>query len=160
MTEVKRGDWDYTTGTLKPMAGLNSHIDVVVARSIDIALAILSAGTETDRSDKVLVPGSSILFIGNESGFFIFDEPFQEIWGETEIDPDCPCQQAPSREPEGKRDEAIDAEAIASRPEDPQPVAAEPAHDVPARPSPVSEPEEGESAASATDRGRPPETVQ
>jgi hypothetical protein len=74
------------------MASLNSDIDVVVARTVKIALALLLEGTDKAFLDKVVEPGCSILFIGNEKGFFIYDQPFQEVWGRAEINPECTCQ--------------------------------------------------------------------
>jgi len=90
--QVKKGDWDYTTGTAKPMPALLSDIQVVNARTVKLALAILTSDQENSFIEKVTEPGCSLLLIGNERNAFIFDKPFQEIWAETEIDPNCTCQ--------------------------------------------------------------------
>lgn len=92
MKEVKKGDWDYSTGQAKPMPALIADIQIVVARSVKLALAILTADEEDSLFDKITEPGCSILFIGNEKNTFIFEKPFQEVWAETEIDPNCSCQ--------------------------------------------------------------------
>ena len=92
MKEIKKRDWDYTTGHAKPMAALLADIKVVVARSVKIALAILSIGSKMSFFEKVTEPDCTILFIGNEKGAFIFDSPFQEVWAKTSINPDCSCQ--------------------------------------------------------------------
>jgi molybdopterin/thiamine biosynthesis adenylyltransferase len=91
-TGVERGEWDYSSGGTKPMAGLTADIDVVAARAVKLALALLLEGTEKAFLENVTEQGCSILFIGNEKDFFIFNEPFQEIWGKTEVDPECTCQ--------------------------------------------------------------------
>ena len=92
LTQVteKLGDWDYTTGTTKPMPALIADIKVVASRTVKIALFILA----DDKSvlEKITKQDSSILFIGNEKDTFIFSDAFQEIWGETKPDPDCLCQ--------------------------------------------------------------------
>lgn len=92
MKEVKKGDWDYSTGQAKPMSALIADIQVIVSRTVKLALAILTADTENSFIEKITEPGCSILFIGNEKDTFIFDKPFQEVWAETEIDPECTCQ--------------------------------------------------------------------
>ncbi len=90
-SEEKR-EWDYSTGEPKPMPGLLADIQVIVARSVKLALAILTGDSDEAFIEKVTEPGCFLLLIGNESGFSIFDRPFQEIWAETEIDPECFCQ--------------------------------------------------------------------
>jgi len=92
MKSTKKGEWDYSTGQTKPMPALISDIQVVVARSVKLALAILTGDRKDSFIEKITEPGCSILFIGNEKNTFIFDKPFQEVWAETEIDPECSCQ--------------------------------------------------------------------
>ncbi|MBW1668190.1 MAG: ThiF family adenylyltransferase [Deltaproteobacteria bacterium] len=92
MKELKKGDWDYSSGQTKPMPALISDIKVVAARTVKIALAILTANTKDCFIEKITEPGCTILFIGNEKGSFIFEKPFQEVWAETTIDPECSCQ--------------------------------------------------------------------
>ena len=89
--EDKR-EWDYSTGEPKPMPGLLADIQVIVARSVKLALAILTGDGEGSFIEKVTEPGCFLLLISNESGFSIFERPFQEIWAETEVDPECFCQ--------------------------------------------------------------------
>ena len=92
MKDVKRGEQDYTTGRIKSMPGLLADIQVVVARTIKLALGLLTGDKEDSFIEKITEPGCSLLFIGNEKDFFIFDRPFQEIWAETSINPSCSCQ--------------------------------------------------------------------
>jgi molybdopterin/thiamine biosynthesis adenylyltransferase len=94
MKDVKRSEWDYTSDGTKPisMSGLISDIKVVASRSVKLALAFLTGDQDNSFLEKVTEPGCSMLFIGNESGFSIFDKPFQEVWAETEINPECFCQ--------------------------------------------------------------------
>lgn len=92
MKEIKKGDWDYSTGKAKPMAALLADIQVIVARAVKIALAILTGDQENSFIEKITESECSILFIGNEKGLFGNDEPFQEFWGRTEINPECSCQ--------------------------------------------------------------------
>ncbi|MBT6562552.1 MAG: hypothetical protein HON76_08495 [Candidatus Scalindua sp.] len=91
MLEVKKGDWDYGTGQVKPMAGLVSDIRIVVSRTVKLALGFLSKGKDSFL-DKITEVDCTLLLIGNENNFFIFDKPFQEVWAETEINPECICQ--------------------------------------------------------------------
>lgn len=90
--ETKKGDWDYSTGQAKPMPALISDIQVVIARSVKLALGMLTDNTENSFLEKVTEPGCSLLFIGNESQYYVFNKPFQEIWAKTEINPECACQ--------------------------------------------------------------------
>ena len=92
LKETKKAEWDYTTGETKPMPALLSDIQVVVARAVKIALAILTANTEKSFIEKITEPGCSLLIIGNEKGLYLFDRPFQEVWAETQINPKCSCQ--------------------------------------------------------------------
>lgn len=92
MKEIKKGEWDYSTGQAKPMPALISDIQVVVARTVKLALGILTGDKKDSFIEKITESGCSILFIGNEKDTFIFDKPFQEIWAETEIDPECSCR--------------------------------------------------------------------
>lgn len=92
LKHTRSGEWDYSTGQAKPMPALISDIKVVAARTVKIALAILSADSEKSFIEKVTEPGCTMLFIGNEKGAFIFQRPFQEIWAETTINPGCACQ--------------------------------------------------------------------
>jgi molybdopterin/thiamine biosynthesis adenylyltransferase len=91
MKENKKGDWDYTTGQAKPMPALISDIQIIVARSVKLALAILTGDKENSFIEKVTEPGCSILFISNEKNTF-GESSFQEFWAKTIIDPDCSCQ--------------------------------------------------------------------
>ena len=92
MKQIKKGEWDYTVGDLKPMPALISDIQIIIARTVKLALAILAEGTNDAFLDKVTEPGCSLLLVGNEKGAVIFDSPFQEAWAETHIDPECNCQ--------------------------------------------------------------------
>lgn len=92
MKAVKKGEWDYSADKTKPMPALISDINVVIARSVKIALAILTADSENSFIEKITEPGCTLLLIGNEKGAVVFDRPFQEVWAETEIDPECTCQ--------------------------------------------------------------------
>ena len=83
---------DYTAGDLKPMPALISDIQIIIARTVKLALALLTEGTKDAFLDKVTEPGCSLLLIGNEKGAVIFDSPFQEVWARTNIDDDCICQ--------------------------------------------------------------------
>ncbi len=91
MLEVKKGDWDYETGEVKPMAGLVSDIRIVVSRTVKLALGFLAEGKDSF-IDKITEDDCTLLLIGNEKDFFIFERPFQEVWAETEINPECMCQ--------------------------------------------------------------------
>ena len=92
MQNVSRGDWDYSAGQAKPMPALLSDIKIVVSRTVKIALAILLSDKENSLLEKVMVPGCSLLLIGNEADFWIFEEPFSEVWVKTEVNPECSCQ--------------------------------------------------------------------
>jgi molybdopterin/thiamine biosynthesis adenylyltransferase len=92
VNQSKQGDWDYSTNQAKPMPALISDIQVIVARTVKIAMAILTGDTKDSFIEKVTEPGCSILFIGNERDVFVFDKPFQEVWAKTSIDSDCSCQ--------------------------------------------------------------------
>lgn len=92
MLKLKKGDWDYSTGQAKPMASLITDIQVVVARAVKLALAILTADTENSFLEKITESGCTLLLIGNEKDFGVFDMPFQEVWAETEINPECSCR--------------------------------------------------------------------
>lgn len=92
LKEVKKGEWDYTTGQKKPMTALLSDIQVIAARGVKIALAILTADTEKSFIDSITEPSCTLLLIGNEKGIYMFDRPFQEVWAETQINPNCTCQ--------------------------------------------------------------------
>jgi len=92
MKELKKGEWDYTTGQPKPMPGLISDISVVVARTVKLALALLTGDGEDSFVENITVPGCTLLFISNDKDCFGFDQPFQELWKETEINPKCSCQ--------------------------------------------------------------------
>ena len=89
----EKGDWDYSTNSAKPMPALIADIQVIVSRSVKLALAILSADSEKSFIEDITEKDCTLLFIGNEKGVFIFDSPFQEVWAKVEIDPDCMCQQ-------------------------------------------------------------------
>jgi molybdopterin/thiamine biosynthesis adenylyltransferase len=92
MKGLKKGDWDYSTGQAKPMPALISDIKVVVSRTVKLALGILTADSDNSFIEKITEPGCTILFIGNQKDTFIFKRPFQEVWAQTEIDPECTCQ--------------------------------------------------------------------
>jgi molybdopterin/thiamine biosynthesis adenylyltransferase len=91
MKDVKKSAWNYSTGETKPMSGLISDIKVISSRTVKLALAFLTVDQDNSLLEKVTEPNCSMLFIGNESGFSFFDKPFQEVWAETEINPDCFC---------------------------------------------------------------------
>jgi molybdopterin/thiamine biosynthesis adenylyltransferase len=94
MKDVKRSEWEYSSDGTKPisMSGLISDIKIVASRSVKLALAFLTGDQDNSFLEKVTEHGCTMLFIGNESGFSIFDKPFQEVWAETEINPECFCQ--------------------------------------------------------------------
>lgn len=92
MKNNKKGDWDYTTGQAKPMPALISDIQVVVARSVKLALGILTGDREDSYIEKITETGCSILFISNERGGAGSDKSFDEFWSETKINPECSCQ--------------------------------------------------------------------
>jgi len=92
MQKVKKGEWDYSTGQAKPMPALIADIKVVASRTVKLALALLTGDKENSFIEKVTEKGCSLLLIGNEKNFFIFDKPFQEVWAETHINPECSCQ--------------------------------------------------------------------
>ena len=73
------------------MPGLAVDINVVSCRAVKLALAILMSEQDDSMFDKITEPCCNMLFIGNEK-YYIFDKPFQEIWAETEINPNCSCQ--------------------------------------------------------------------
>ncbi|MBI9093125.1 MAG: ThiF family adenylyltransferase [Desulfobacterium sp.] len=85
-------EWDYTTGQAKPMPALIADIQVVCARTVKLALAILTGDQENSFLSKVIKPGCTLLLIGNEKGVSVFPEAFGEAWVETHIDPECSCQ--------------------------------------------------------------------
>ena len=92
MKVIKKGDWEYTTGNQKPMPALISDIQVIIARSVKLGLALLAEGTADAFLDKVTEPGCTLLLVGNERNAVIFDEPFEEAWAETTTDAECVCQ--------------------------------------------------------------------
>jgi molybdopterin/thiamine biosynthesis adenylyltransferase len=92
MKEIKKSDMDYQTGQAKPVPALISDIQIIVARSVKIALAILTGDQKDSLLDKVTEKGCTMLLIGNEKNVSVFDRPFQEVWAETRIDPECSCQ--------------------------------------------------------------------
>jgi len=92
MQELRRSEWDYATGTTKPMSSLISDIQVVVARTVKLALAILTADQPNSFIEKITEQDCSILFISNQKGTFFEDDTFSEFWGKTEINPHCSCQ--------------------------------------------------------------------
>lgn len=85
-------EWDYTTDKPVAMPGLCVDINVVTCRAVKLALAILMREKDPSMLEKITEPGCNMLFIGNEAPYYIFDRPFQEIWADTEINPDCTCQ--------------------------------------------------------------------
>ncbi len=91
MLEVRKSDWDYETGKVKPMAGLISDIRIVVSRTVKLALGFL-VDDQNSFLDKITEENCTLLLIGNEKDFFIFEDPFQEVWVETSINPECICQ--------------------------------------------------------------------
>lgn len=92
MQELRRSEWDYTTGTTKPMSSLISDIQIVVSRTVKLALAILTADQPNSFIEKITEQDCSILFISNQKGTFFEDDTFSEFWGKTEINPHCSCQ--------------------------------------------------------------------
>ncbi len=95
MKEAKKTEWDYTTGSTKPMSGLIADIHVVCARTVKLALAILTGDQDNSFLHKVTEENCSLLMISNESNCHILDKPFIEIWAETKIDEDCACRSLP-----------------------------------------------------------------
>ena len=91
MLDVKKGGWDYETGQAKPMASLVSDIRVIVSRTVKLALGFLD-NSKDSFLEKITEEDCTLLLIGNEKDFYIFDRPFQEVWAETEINPECMCQ--------------------------------------------------------------------
>lgn len=91
IADMKKGEWDYTTGQPKPMPALISDIQVIVSRTVKLALAILTGDQENSFLEKVTEPESTMLFISNEKGTFS-EATFQEFWAKTVIDPECSCQ--------------------------------------------------------------------
>jgi len=89
--DEKRGQ-DYQTGQAKPMPALIADIQVVVARTVKIALAILADDEENSFFEKVTEAGCSMLFISNDKDCFDSETPFQEAWAETTVNPECICQ--------------------------------------------------------------------
>jgi len=92
MLDVKKGEWDYTTGQPKPMPGLISDISVVVARTVKLALGLLTGDGEDSFIDEITKLGCTLLLLGNERGQLSSEQPFNEVWIETEINPECSCQ--------------------------------------------------------------------
>jgi molybdopterin/thiamine biosynthesis adenylyltransferase len=92
MKHLEKREWDYTTGRPKPMPALLSDIKVIVARTVKIALGILTSNSENSFIEKITEPGCTMLFIGNEKNVFASNKPFQEMWAETTITPECNCQ--------------------------------------------------------------------
>lgn len=92
MMEQKKSEWDYTNDKPKSMPGLLSDIQVVVARTVKLALALLTGDQEDSMLEKVIEPGCTLLLISNEKGCFASGQAFQEVWQETEINPKCSCQ--------------------------------------------------------------------
>jgi len=91
MTEVKRGEFDYSTDKSKPFPALGVDVKVIACRTTKLALTILMANQDNSIFEKIINPENNMLFIGNEK-FWIFDESFQEVWAKTEINPECSCQ--------------------------------------------------------------------
>lgn len=92
LKDIKKGDWNYSSGQAMPTPALIADIQVVAARAVKLALVILSQDSDNSFFEKVTEPECSILFIGNEKDVFVFDRPFQEAWARTEINPECSCQ--------------------------------------------------------------------
>ncbi len=92
MQENKDREWDYTTGQAKPMPALIADIQVVCARTVKLALALLTGDQKASFLKKVTEPGCTLLLIGNEKGVSVFPNAFGEAWVETHIDPECSCQ--------------------------------------------------------------------
>jgi len=92
MKALKKGEWDYTSGKAKPMPALLADIQVIVARTVKIALGLLTADTELSFIESITEPGCSMLFVGNERDVHVMEKPFQEAWAETETNQECSCQ--------------------------------------------------------------------
>jgi molybdopterin/thiamine biosynthesis adenylyltransferase len=88
----KKRDWDYSTGQAKPMPALISDIQIVISRTVKIALAILTAGTQDSFFEKITEPGCTLLRINNERNDLVPNKTFYEEWVETKIHHDCMCQ--------------------------------------------------------------------
>ncbi|MCK5023629.1 MAG: ThiF family adenylyltransferase [Candidatus Aenigmarchaeota archaeon] len=91
--EKNSAGWDYTTGKPISMPALCVDINVITCRAVKLALAILTYDEKEENPlfDRVTEHGCNMLFIGNEK-FYIFEKPFQSVWGQTEINPACTCQ--------------------------------------------------------------------
>ena len=90
---VKRGDWDYTTeGQLKAEPALGVDIQNITVKASKIALALLMREDKNSKIKEIINPETNILFVGNKKEW-IFNEPFQSVWGKTEFNPDCWCQE-------------------------------------------------------------------
>ena len=93
MMKQEKGAWDYSTDQAKPMPGLISDIAIVIARSVKIGLALLTGDQEDSIIEKITEPGCSLLVITNERNCYEgFNMPFNEVWAETKINPECSCQ--------------------------------------------------------------------
>jgi molybdopterin/thiamine biosynthesis adenylyltransferase len=92
MEESTNAEWDYSTGQAKPMPALISDIQVVVARTVKLALAILTGDQEDSFIENITEPGCSLLLITNEKDVSGFEKPFNEKWISVKIDPECSCQ--------------------------------------------------------------------
>ena len=90
--EEERPEWDYTNDKPKAMPGLLADIQVVAARTAKLALGILTSDQKDSFIDKIIEPGCTMLLIGNQKDFYVFDKPFMELWIDTEINPKCTCQ--------------------------------------------------------------------
>ena len=93
--EMKKNEreWDYTIGQPKPMPGLISDIQIIVSRTVKLALAILTGDQKESFFEKITEPACTLLLISNEKkGVNGFNMPFQEAWVETKINPECSCQ--------------------------------------------------------------------
>lgn len=92
-SKQKKREWDYLTGQPKPIPALIADIQVVVARTVKLALGILTGDSENSFIENITEPGCTLLMIGNERGVSVFeDNAFGEVWVNTEINPKCICQ--------------------------------------------------------------------
>ena len=93
MKQAKRRAWDYASGKVKPMASLISDIQVVVARTVKIAVAILNADKDESMFEKITEEGCTLLLISNQlGGAPSLDGTFREKWVPTNVDSNCICR--------------------------------------------------------------------
>lgn len=90
--EERRG-WDYTLDEPKPMPALITDIKVVAARTVKLGLAMLTSKKDMSLLNSITEPDCTLLIIGNQKGVYGSEQPFFEMWAETSVNPECPCQE-------------------------------------------------------------------